>query len=158
MKKPQMKTTEQPRTIEATPTDFCRWLNWSRERVKAITSKLTPSRQNGRVLYFDVGQFVIAAKAEPESHTQRKQRLDADLAEERLNQMRSESIDLKMSRDILADIMRMHVEAVKAFPDISEKSRQSMLKSMRANTTRLLADLETCRYPESARHGLGAEK
>ena len=131
--------------IEITESDVIRW-GLSRAKVKAVLTKVTPTRANKHQRMYDCGQVVMALMASEENDEDRKKRLDADLAEEKLKRIRGESIDLKMSRDILADIMRMQVEAVKSFPGLNEKARQAM----RASATRLLADLGTCRFVEPA--------
>lgn len=135
--------------IEVTETDIIRF-GLSRQRVKAVLATITPVRANRHQRLYDLGQVVLALLGQHETDDDRKKRLDADLSEEKLRRLRGESIDLRMARDILADIMRMLVEAVKAFPDMTEKSRQALLKSMRSNTTRLLDDLATCRFTDPA--------
>lgn len=134
-----------PGIIEVTLTDLIHW-GFTRDKAKGILNTLTPCRVHKRIRFYDCGQVVNAFMGSVETDADRKQRADADLAEEKVKRMKNESVDRQEMRNIWTDKLTRLRDAIKASEIPTLKDKRNLCAVLRAELDRMPTEIESATF------------
>ena len=132
--------------LEITATDLCRLAHISQAKAKATLAKCKPTKTKGRVRLYRLPEAIQALHETHENQRERKERLQADVIEERLRRMRGESLDRSACYAVWGDRLKRLVDCVKGLSDLTHAQKVRICDQLRHDMLRTDTELLECTF------------
>jgi len=149
MTKPQIKDNTK---IELTMRQICQAWACSRPTANKRLAGIEPIRILGTSRYWLL-QDVVKAMSDPENlapeqmgNTDRRNKAQAELAEEKLRRMQGESVNAAEVEALFCDIFKRLADAIKAWDWLPIKFRRAICDQIRTEIERCNGEVAKCRF------------
>ena len=141
-----MPARSEPKYV--TVSELQRGLSVSRDVVKKALAPLHPDAETSQVKKWEVFRAVRAVIGEKqESHSDRKEKLQADVIEERLRRMRGESLDRAACVAVWGDKMKRLSDAIRG-SSLPQNDKAKLCEQLRHEVDRIPTELDQSTFKE----------
>ena len=138
--------------IENTPvtaTDICRLLNVSQQKSKSALARCQPVQVKGRARYYRLADALAAVRESSETSRERKERIEADILQARLERIKGESLNRDDCFFVYKEIIIGLRRVIEASDKLTRTDQSRFATYLKHEYSALWDKLRDCRFPEA---------